>query len=986
MNNTKKLFKTCLAMLFVFSMLLTSFSNLFTYAEHSSDKITEVTVKDVFGYFVVNIKPAELTSKIKGISINEKKAELSSKYQVWGSKDKYYIENEDIYLPQLEDETILTFKGENDIELGKFKYSKSSKKFTKVESSSSEGVPTDPKKKEDKKKEEETPVESKITSVTGDKGTGFGSYYTLTVLPKEILKEIDGLEVGVKRYTKTDSKIAVFGDMFMVEKESGKIYLGNTPNNNTVIVFKKGDKVLGKFKKIDDTKYEVVNSKGLTDKDLHVKLEGTFESAVVNQKKYDSVTAATGSSVVTKNSDVVVKIAETEKGQEPKESDWKLVKDSAEINLSKSTMKVNDETMGMEPVYHVSDSSVTLNGIPKKAGTFNVIVEAKDELGRTATSNPLTFKVYDLKKVKLSEQLKTQDFKTVKHGTKMEWDMEPWYIELFDKDAKETPTSITVPKELGIWHGSHQSGVYGVLGYAVEQDKEPHQKLILENGTDLTIKNMKILSSVEIVVKNGAKLNFYDSSLYGKITVENGGKFQMNYDSYNNKFLTGSSINGQLVLKDGSTVESSLIYSNANNLTDGKKARRIDTPVVKVEGNVTLNGKVYVRGDESATGSKEDGKLYKGQPAMELAEGAKLTITKGSELGVFGGGRNATTTFGGSALCLGKGSSVEGEGKLIAVGGDGQLAGDGADAVVGEGTIATAQAYLQGGNAINKNHKVGKPYGKNVKISEKTVGYAKDGIMNPTEEQKLKSPYWTGVKAPEEKVLKNADTKGAPTIIKKEDKVVDPKEKKEEPKVKPEEKDNGVKPEIKDKNKDKEKNNKEKGKEVKPEENNNEVPEVKTTNKIVNEEFKASVESKDMNSDLKLMIKKLDKNTVDALKNKDADLYDISFSLGNKNSVKMPKQEYKVTLPKENGKVVSAVYFVNKEGSLEKLQFTQDDKNVTFTTTHFSKYAVEYKTEKKATKEVEKSKLVKTSIAGASAILPTLLLGVMFVANKKRNK
>ena len=141
-----------------------------------------------------------------------------------------------------------------------------------------------------------------------------------------------------------------------------------------------------------------------------------------------------------------------------------------------------------------------------------------------------------------------------------------------------------------------------------------------------------------------------------------------------------------------------------------------------------------------------------------------------------------------------------------------------------------------------------------------------------------------------------------------------------------------------------------------------------------------------MNSDLKLMIKKLDKNTVDALKNKDADLYDISFTLGNKNSVKMPKQEYKVTLPKENGKVVSAVYFVNKEGSLEKLQFTQDDKNVTFTTTHFSKYAVEYKTEKKATKEVEKSKLVKTSIAGASAILPTLLLGVMFVANKKRNK
>lgn len=162
MNNTKKLFKTCLAMLFVFSMLLTSFSNLFTYAEHSSDKITEVTVKDVFGYFVVNINPARLTSKIKGISINEQKAELSSKQQVWQRKDKYYIENEDIYLPELEDETILTFKGEKDIELGKFKYSKSSKKFTKVESSSSEGVPTDPKKRKTKRKRKKLLLKVKL--------------------------------------------------------------------------------------------------------------------------------------------------------------------------------------------------------------------------------------------------------------------------------------------------------------------------------------------------------------------------------------------------------------------------------------------------------------------------------------------------------------------------------------------------------------------------------------------------------------------------------------------------------------------------------------------------------------------------------------------------------------------------------------------------------------------------------------------------------
>ncbi|WP_455100219.1 hypothetical protein [Parvimonas micra] len=161
-------------------------------------------------------------------------------------------------------------------------------------------------------------------------------------------------------------------------------------------------------------------------------------------------------------------------------------------------------------------------------------------------------------------------------------------------------------------------------------------------------------------------------------------------------------------------------------------------------------------------------------------------------------------------------------------------------------------------------------------------------------------------------------------------------------------------------------------------------------NKIVNSKEKVTVESEGLNAKLKLIVKRLDKNTVETLKNKNADLFDIFFTLGN-GTEKMPKQNYKLTLEKRKGEIVKQVCYVNEDGKLEKLEFTQDDKNVTFTTTHFSKYAVIYENKsevkRKVKKDVKKAqKMPKTSISGISLAVPTLLFGVMIVINKKRNK
>ena len=330
---------------------------------------------------------------------------------------------------------------------------------------------------------------------------------------------------------------------------------------------------------------------------LHVRIRGSFESALEGQKKYDAISGASTSVTTNKNSDVIVEAAVLPDGQEPKNSDWKPLSEVITVNKNRTKINIDTEACGMEGVYSVHDSSLSLSGEPLKAGSYPISVTVTDESGRTATSNELNFKVYTRTEV-LAKQLKLENCKQTADGKYM-YDMEPWAIASFGGENE----TVTVPKDIKAWYGSHTSGTYGELGYAV--DGSPVQTLIVPDGCNLTLVNMKVFSSVNIVVENGGKLVLRDSSIHGNIEVKNGGKFSSNYDDYGSQFLTGSSINGQLILNDGAILENSSIYSNTNFISNGHIIRQNTNPVIVVKGKVTVDGQVFVKGDEAATGQDE---------------------------------------------------------------------------------------------------------------------------------------------------------------------------------------------------------------------------------------------------------------------------------------------------------------------------------------------------------------------------------------------
>lgn len=465
------------------------------------------------------------------------------------------------------------------------------------------------------------------------------------------------------------------------------------------------------------------------DMQLHVRLVGSFESALVNQKGYDAISGASTNVTQNKNSDASVEVALVKKGQDPQSSDWKLLNESdirviskgSSVNIANRTDPAKGNDSGMAGVYSVHDGSITLAGTPAKPGIYNISVTITDELGRTATSNTLPFRIYSGEET-LQDQLTLANCTKTADGKYM-YDMEPWAIKNFTLAPGDQ--TVVVPADVKAWYGSHTSGTYGKLGYAVPEGTLQPQTLILPKGCDLTLVNMDMLSSVKIVVQDGAKLTLRDSVIQGAVEVESGGTFSMNYNDYGGgEFLNGASINGKLILKDGSTLENAKIYSNTNNIANGSEARRNTDPVVVINGNVKLKGKVFLRGDEAPTGTDPaTGKSYTGQTGLQV--NGTLTLEKDAVLAVFGGGKDATTSNGGTAIRL-NGGTITGEGKLIAVGGDGHF-GEGGDAVSGNGTISVADAYLEGGASVSKSGTAGKALGDQVKLSGKTNRKLIDG-------------------------------------------------------------------------------------------------------------------------------------------------------------------------------------------------------------------------------------------------------------------
>lgn len=583
---------------------------------------------------------------------------------------------------------------------------------------------------------------------------------------------------NVDGYVSDITKVSVNGTEWEKKSyiSSGGVYKADTDNNKLVFaakdysstettpILKSGDVITitadgyedltMKFAIDPDGKASLVEDDGQGDPyQIYVKIEGTFDSAIKGQTNYDTVSSAsTGGSSSNKNSDVTVYGALVKKGTEPTESDWEELDNMSKINLNGKKCTVNivpdtdkgtsaDSDSGMQGVYMTLSSALSLSGTPKDPGKYLVSVTITDMQGRTATSNTLPFNVYSGEE-KLADQLVKDNLKQYAHG-KYAWDiMEPWAVSNFGSNVAGEDESVRVPADLEAWFGSHVSGTYGYLGYdfawkEVEKGNIP-QTLYIPDGCDLTITNMEILSSVRIVVEKGGKLTLDDSVVQGIIEVKDGGTFSMNYSAYDEEFKVGASICGQLRLEDGATLENAAIYSHANYLANGNLTDRTTSePVVTATGNVTIKGKVFIEGDDAGSDI--------GQTALRVSNGT-LHLEDGAELVAYGGsGKTLLYSDGGAAIDLDN-ATIDGNGKITAIGGD-VLWGNGGNAVTGNGTIAAESAFLQGATAnTSKNAKAGNATVGTIKVTGKYRHIANGSMISGAENDPLADLYWkTGI-------------------------------------------------------------------------------------------------------------------------------------------------------------------------------------------------------------------------------------------------
>lgn len=591
--------------------------------------------------------------------------------------------------------------------------------------------------------------EKNVTPPSFHNETGFYNYYVLTFTDSDYVKGITEVLVNGEKAEESSYSTYLHGTQYYKNEADNKLYLANSKTTAADILLKNNDLITIRSAGFQEIvlRVKIVGSQASIEIDdgqeesstLHIRLVGSFESALVNQTGYDAVSGASSSVTTNKNSNAEVQGALLQNSDTPDEDDWVLLKDlDLTIDAAHTSVEITPDGCGMVGVYSTYDSSITLAGTPAKAGNYEIRVKITDSQGRSAQSNVLPFIVYSGSEA-LEDCLTLENSRQTADGKYM-YDMEPWSIYKFGG----TNETVTVPKDLKAWYGSHTSGTYGKLGYAIEEHKETTQTLIVPKDCNLTLVNMDILSSVRILVEEGGKLTLRDSVVQGLVEVENGGAFSMNYDDYSGSFESGASINGQLVLKDGAKLMSSSIYSNSNNIANGNQARHTTKPVVVAQGNVTVDGTVFIRGDEAATGTDETtGKSYAGQAGLSVEKGV-LTLTDGSLLAVFAGGQNATTSVGGTAVYLADGT-ITGDGKLIAIGGDGEY-NDGGHAVSGTGTISVKEAFLQGGSTFMPvpSASAGKAKNQNVSIAENVKTVLIDGIAYTKVEDDPKTPHWKG--------------------------------------------------------------------------------------------------------------------------------------------------------------------------------------------------------------------------------------------------
>lgn len=402
---------------------------------------------------------------------------------------------------------------------------------------------------------------------------------------------------------------------------------------------------------------------------IQVRLSGDLQCFVVNgtsaqSSEYEVMATSTGGGGSSSTSQSNCLKPEVKEGTGEWE-DWNTFatrNSDAEISFS-----ISPEGSGME-VSPVAYNIVYVTGTPQTPGTYYITATVTSG-ARSQQSSPVEMRIY------ADDQTLQQRMDALSEGTSS-WDMEPYKI-------SETGKAV-VPVGLHDIYGSHESGVYGIIGKG-ENGNFGTETLTIPAGADVTLHNMKIYSSVKIVVEKGGKLTLDDSVAYGAVEVNGGTLSARNSSSFVN----------QITLNDGSALENAEIRSHANYLTDGNY--KVEAPVAPVQtnGTVTVKGTCSIEG-EGIVSSKD------AQTGL-IVNGGKLVIDQGATLKATGGSVDLDNGNGGAGIVL-NGGSIIGDGQLEAQGGSvGMGGGNGGAGIAGEGVVAVSVLKATGGNTVGEN-------------------------------------------------------------------------------------------------------------------------------------------------------------------------------------------------------------------------------------------------------------------------------------------
>lgn len=403
---------------------------------------------------------------------------------------------------------------------------------------------------------------------------------------------------------------------------------------------------------------------------IQVRLSGDLQCFVVNgtsvqSSEYEVMATSTGGGGGSSSTSQSNRLKPEVKEGTGEWEDWNTFatrNSDAEISFS-----ISPEGSGME-VSPVAYDTVYVTGTPQTPGTYYITATVTSG-ARNQQSGSVEMRIY------ADDQTLQQRMDALAEGTSS-WDMEPYEI-------SETGNAV-VPVGLHDIYGSHESGVYGIIGKG-ENGNFGTETLTIPAGADVTLHNMKIYSSVKIVVEKGGKLTLDDSVAYGAVEVNGGTLSARNSASFVN----------QITLNDGSALEDAEIRSHANYLTDGNY--KVEAPVAPVQtnGTVTVKGTCSIEG-EGVVSSKD------AQTGL-IVNAGKLVIDQGATLKATGGSVDIDNGNGGAGIVL-NGGSIIGNGQLEAQGGSvGMGGGNGGAGIAGKGTIAVSKLKATGGNTVGEN-------------------------------------------------------------------------------------------------------------------------------------------------------------------------------------------------------------------------------------------------------------------------------------------